>query len=804
MMDISETIKKFNSLKKIRLSDLIDIKFLQKLQDDFAKTTSIACLIIDENGPITKPSEFAEFCNKYIKASEIGDERCHICNTKWSNLAAKLGKPLIYKCHTGLIAFVIPIIVAGKHMATIIGGQVLIKAPNEQQFRNLAKEFGINEEDYISALKKVKIVPFKNIQLYTQLLFIVANSISEMAYKNYELKEKNEREAILVGITNKIRSSLDLEEIKNTIVTLVGNFFDADRVVIAYYDYNINNYVITEKSEYKSSDNVKTFVGVNFTGMPGFTEFIRNIHFQGKNIIFNDLEKYIDENNFQNTGIEKFYRDFGFVSSAAINMSYENTFLGDLVITFENKREITEDEIKFLKAIADQAGVAFHQAELYLTTKRQAEKEFELRNKAEKQAEREMLLISIIETVRKSLDADETKKKIVNIIGATLKADRCFILEYNKANDKFLIVNEEYLSSENILHYKGVDLNEHIPSLIAEFKKGKRLIINECGSILDGEKVDFQKDSFEDVKNAIEKYKVNSALVFPLFYSGEFLGDLVLHYVELQHEISDDEINFLDLISNQIALALYQAKLYQKVQLQAEREKISRNIIEILRSTLDKNMIQHLFVRNIGKYFNANRVFFAEFDKKTNEYFPIDGKSEYLSGPEEKSFARLNLSDKDFGGHIQPLLEKRELIIPNWQKYIEKNTKTPELMALYKEANVKSSYSFPVLYEGRIMGYFCVEFTNKTNELLDEDISRLRSICTQAGIALYQAELYLEAHELIATVQSRIKEPVDNIIKASKILSEQQLEKEKQQECLNRIIRCCNKLMELTKNISDG
>lgn len=1142
----------FNNRKKINLSDLIDIGFLQELQDDFAKTLGVASLTVDNNGPITKPSNFTNFCTRHIRANELGAQRCNKCDIEGGELAIKKGEPLIYKCHTGLTHFVIPIIIKGKHVASILGGQIATEKLDEEHFKKIAKELGIKKEhEYLKDLKKIKIVPEEKIKSAVKLLSLVANSISKIAHKNYELIEKNqreelteriiekirstldaedvkkyfiditqeyfdadrciftdydalnhkfipfrleklkspdikslvgvdleiefpefcaklkkgkdiiirdlektlsrknllgykavktlkeseaksdygllvkcreqivgiliihfikekkalshdefdflkvirehagtalcqselyeitkqqaERERVLRDVSNHIRNSLDLEETKQEIVTQIGQLFNADRVVIAYYDYKFNNYTITKNSEYRSSDKVKTFIDVDFVGTPGFAEYIRNTHFTGKDIIFNDLEKYLDENNLRNTGVEIFYRDFGFISSAAINMYYENTFLGDLVITFENKREITYDEIQFLKVIADQAGVAFHQAELYQTTKQQAEREFLIRNITEtirssldisrtkkriveivgktlnadrcfiteydkekdkflivedeytrseevvcykgsdsnitvpnfvaafkegksllinnkeifletenidfelerkalekldtkaafscplyyknellgvlsthyirehfitedeinliktianqiavaihqaklyqitqKLAKREMLLRNITETIRTSLNFDETKKKVVEIIGKTLKADRCFILEYNKANDKFLIINEEYLSSDNILPYNGVDVNEHIPSLAAEFKKGKRFILNEGGSSLNGDKVDLQGEGFENVRKAIEKYKVYSALVFPLFYSDEFLGDLVLHYVEVQHEIGDDEINFLNLVSDQISLALHQSKLYEKIQLQAERERISRNIIEILRSTLDKNMIEHLFVRNIGKYFNANRVFFSEFNSKCGKYMPISEQSEYLLSPEEKSFAGYDFSSAEMGNHIQPLLDKRELIIPNWEGYIEKTPPASELVALYKEANVKSSYSFPVLYEGSIMGYFCIEFTHKINELLEEDINRLRSICTQAGIAMYHAELYLEAQkalqekgEIIAKVKNGIEKPVDEILKTSKALSELECERDKQKEYLNNIINSCNQLLELTKDISD-
>jgi len=1145
-------IKMLNERKKITLSDLVDIDFLQGLQDNFAETMGVASITVDDNGPITKPSNFTDFCTNYIRASEIGSKKCNECDIEGGKLAMEKGEPVIYDCHAGLTHFIVPIIVAGKHIASILGGQISLTTPDEEHFKNVAKELGItSDEKYIEALKKIEIVSEAKIKTATKLLFMVANSISEIAHKNYDLinkntrelltgkivekirstldseeikkyfveiireyfdadrclfvdydkktgmflpfrleklkspdikslvgidtetnfpefcaklkrgksvivgdlektllrknllgykatetlknsevksdyglvvkcrdeivgiliihfiKEKNvlthdefdflkilrehagtalcqselylttkkqaEREQVLRDVSSRIRSSLDIEIIKHEIVYQIGKIFNADRVVIAYYDYKINNYVVTKEAEYRSSDNIKTLVDVDFTGIIGFSEYIRNLHFQGKDIIFNDLEKHLDENNIRTTCVENFYREFGFISSAAINIYHEDLFLGDLVITFENKRDFSEDEINFLKTIADQSGVAFSQSELYSLTKQQAEREALLRNITEtirstldidetkkiivetvgkalkadrcfiaeynkktdkfltvqdeylssddvisykgsdsnievphfvaafkrgksllindkeilidtdnqdfdiekeaikkleinsvftsplfyydellgalsihyirehfiaddeinliktianqvaiaihqaklykttqEQAERETLLRSVTDAIRNSLDIDETKKQIVEIIGKTLKADRCFIIEYNKTNDKFLIINEEYLSSDNILTYEGVDLNDNIPHLISAFKEGKRLIINESGAKLDNEPINIDGSEFEMERMAIEKYKVNSALVFPLYYTDEFLGDLVLHYVEKQHDIGDGEINFLNLIANQIALAFHQAKLYEKILLQAERERISRNIIEILRSTMDKTIIKHLFVKNIGKYFNADRVYFSEFDTKANKYLPVEEKAEYLSSPNEKSFVDYDLSGSIMGRHIQPLAEKREIIIPNWKGYIEKTSKNPEFIALYENANVQSSYGFPVLYEGRIMGAFCIEFTHKISELLDEDINRIRNICTQAGIALYHAELYLQAQEalqsrgdLIARVKSGIKEPVDNIIKTSKVLSELGLEHDKQLEYLSNIINSCNQLLELTKDISD-
>lgn len=1290
--------------KKIMLSDLIDIQFLQKLQDNFAETIGVASLTIDDNGPITKPSKFTDFCSKFIRANELGSERCNQCDIEGGKLAMDKGEPLIYECHTGLMHFVVPIIVAGQHIASILGGQFSTKTPDEEHFKEIADELGIKDKkNYIEDLRKIRIIPEEKVKAAAQLLFLVANAISDIAHKNYELikkdtreeltrkiiekirstlepreikkyfveticnyfnadrclfvdydkstnkfvpfeietlksnemtsilgvnleeefpefcaklkrgknivikdlektlsrknflkyksietlersgaksdygllvkygdeimgimimhfltkknvlahdefdflkvirdqagtalhqaslyqimknqaereiilrsiikkmrnsldikqiqheivneigmffnadgvriadyDEKNrnyivseeseyrssdkikswvgvsfkdipqfnekimdvhlsgndiifrdieeyldenhlrgddienfyrefgfvssvatniyhkdvyvgnfvitfghkrdfsnaeikflktladqagtafyqaklyaqekltaEKEKVLRDITNKIRSSLDIEEIKEGIVNQIGKLFNADRVSIAYYDYNINNYLITTKGEYRASDNVKTFVGIDFTGTPGFAEYIRDTHFKGKDIIFNDLECYLQENKLKTTSIEKFYKEFGFISSAAINIYYEDIFLGDLVVTFENQRDFSEDEISFLKIIADQSGVALHQAELYLTTKQLAE--------------REILLRQSIETIRSSIDIDDIENKFVTELGKRLDADRVFISRVHKNNGSFVpfLETSEYLSSPDVKSSAHIEV---------EKLKGYSDIFRNNGVIKFSKREDFI-DEYKDKidQNFLYEYDIKSGFAMPILYVNDVYGVLVIHYTKKKHYFTDNEINLIKILADQTGIALYQAKLYKTIKSQAEREsllrnitekirsslnideilsficeetakvfdiqrvaipnypdtknfekfiirkeyaaasdiklypnsedasktaafwgerlfksqevitfddiekldlpdyfkrvyssigvksnmgisirkgddvwgsvilsecrnarywtseekdllkaianqiyiainqaelyekekiaaereRISRNIIEILRSSIDKAVIKKLFVKNLGKFFIADRVFFSDYDPKIRMYLPVEEGSEYLSNPEEKSFVGYDWSNPDIKEHVQILLEKREIKIPDWAEYIRQNPNMSQgLQFLYVDSNVQSSYNFPVLYQDRIMGYFCIEFTRAVCKLSDEDINRIRSICSQAGIALYHAQIYMKAQaairsrrEAVGKFSNGIKIPVDNIISS------------------------CNQLLELTKDISNS
>jgi possible sensor histidine kinase len=61
-------------------------------------------------------------------------------------------------------------------------GQVLTEKPDEEKFRMYAKELGINEEKYIEALRKVKILPYERIEYIANFLYKISSKMSNFIY----------------------------------------------------------------------------------------------------------------------------------------------------------------------------------------------------------------------------------------------------------------------------------------------------------------------------------------------------------------------------------------------------------------------------------------------------------------------------------------------------------------------------------------------------------------------------------------------------------------------------------------------
>lgn len=584
--------------KNIKLSDVIDLKFLQELQDNFAKTLGVASIIFDSDGYITKPSNFSASCSKYIHVSPIGSKKCSDCTKKWEKIASEKGEPVIYSCNCGLTDFIVPIILNGSHVASIAGGQVLTNFPDEEHARKIAREFELNEDGYVEAIRSVRIIPYKQVELASKMLYTIANSISKLAHQNYELIKKNERDYLLRKTIEVIRSKFNAEEIKNYFVEIIRNYFDADRCFFVDYDKKTDK-ILPIRVEKLKSPKIKSLVGADVEkDVPEFS-FRQK---KGKNIIIKDVEKTlsrIKSNN--NKSLEKTHQD-DTKSDYGLPVKYKDELLGGLVIHFIDKKKVlTQDEYDFLKALGDQVGIALYQNWLY--------------EKERKTAERETILRRIIEATRSSYDIKTVKQNIVNQLGQSFDADRCYFRAYDRIQDKFFPPDVEYLSSPSIKSLLDVEPNQ----------EGLKYFSNELRARSKG----FYPvvASAEFVKNTpLEKYmkvsEIEADYAMPIIDDEEGFTWLVLHYVNEDPKFDDDYKKLLETITFHVDTSLKQMKLYNRAKKQIEREKAILNNLPFIAWLKDDE----------SRYLNVNEPYAKFCGRKVEEMI---GKNDCDVQPEE-------------------------------------------------------------------------------------------------------------------------------------------------------------------------
>lgn len=186
-------------ISNITLLDVIERQTLQSLQDAFAEATGMAALATDSTGSVTHLSNPTEFCMSLTRKSSIGCERCNKCDLQGGSDASRTGRPAVYFCHGGLVDFAAPIIVNGRHIGSLIGGQVLTEEPDDAKFRRIASEIGVDPEKYVRAVHKVPIVPKSRIDAAANLLYQMANALSDVGYQRALAQEQSEKASAIVA-----------------------------------------------------------------------------------------------------------------------------------------------------------------------------------------------------------------------------------------------------------------------------------------------------------------------------------------------------------------------------------------------------------------------------------------------------------------------------------------------------------------------------------------------------------------------------------------------------------------------------
>ncbi|MCM1191491.1 MAG: PocR ligand-binding domain-containing protein [Butyrivibrio sp.] len=202
----------------LHLTDLISVETLQRVQDAFSAMTGMAALTTDADGvPVTKGSNFTDFCMKYARQSKDGHIRCEQCDKFGAEDSWKEGGPTTYYCHAGLIDYAAPILADGQMVGSFIGGQVLTEPPKKEQIFKIAWDLGVRPQDLWEAAQKVRILEKKEIDKAAEFLFIVANVLSDMAYGQYrsiqgtrEIERANNMKSdFLANMSHEIRTPMN-------------------------------------------------------------------------------------------------------------------------------------------------------------------------------------------------------------------------------------------------------------------------------------------------------------------------------------------------------------------------------------------------------------------------------------------------------------------------------------------------------------------------------------------------------------------------------------------------------------------
>ncbi len=376
-----------------------------------------------------------------------------------------------------------------------------------------------------------------------------AEDITDRKLAEIQVQQQAKHQSLISSISRRIRASLNLEEILNTTVAEIHQVLQSDRVLVCQIYADRTRAIIAESVS------------------PRFASILDNIYFE-ETLSEEMYDSYLHGEIYSLEDIEtgfvppcllEFIQELEVKAKLDIPIIQDRQLWGLLIVhQCDRPRHWQEWEIDLLQQLSSQFAIAIQQASVY----QQLQLELRDRQRAEQlirqQAVRESLLHDLMQRIRQSLDLHTIFDTATLEIHQFLQADRVGIFQFTP-NTNF---NDGKFVAESVVdEFDSVITSElHEDRFGGEYAESYRL---------------GRFQAVDDIYNAgltpchidiLSIFQIRANLVVPLLNGNDLWGLLCIHQCSAPRHWEAEEVSLVHQISNQLAIAIQQASLYQQVQ----------------------------------------------------------------------------------------------------------------------------------------------------------------------------------------------------------------------------------------------
>jgi diguanylate cyclase (GGDEF)-like protein/PAS domain S-box-containing protein len=177
-------------MSEYRLSDLLDMSIIQKLADSNFNANGLQMSIADAiDGSILVTAGWPGICTFFHRVNARSLEQCRISDNLVNDHLDK--EVYQYRCNNGIWHIAMPIIVSGRHLATLFltqfwfDGEVI----DREYFINQAHEFGFDLDSYLEALDRMPVFSNEKVEYIVDYDKTLVRFISDLAEQSLRVIE---------------------------------------------------------------------------------------------------------------------------------------------------------------------------------------------------------------------------------------------------------------------------------------------------------------------------------------------------------------------------------------------------------------------------------------------------------------------------------------------------------------------------------------------------------------------------------------------------------------------------------------
>ncbi len=397
-----------------------------------------------------------------------------------------------------------------------------------------------------------RIVPEFNTEGEVTSVLVVARDITALKQAQQTLLQQAEHERILRRITQDIREFLDVEQVLNTAVHDIHQLLQVDRALIYRFRPDWSGDMIAESV----GEPWRSVLGSHIDD-PCFRENLVESYRQGKISCIHDIEQA----ELPACHVE-LLANFNVRANLVLPIVAQDTLWGLLCVHYCDQPHNWQDwEVEIVQQITEQLAIAIQQSELHQKIQQWAntlEQQVQERTaEIQRALDLDAMLQRITDRVRDSLDEDQILETVVQELGQVLDLECCDTGIYS-ADHTTSTITHEFTQSQQLA--KGTTFaiaNAHHYDIYATLFQGKAILF--CDLI----PCPFRA-----------KYQHLTTLACPILDDQQVLGDLWLYR---QASFTPAEVQLVQQVANQCAIALRQSRLYQAAQTQVvELERLNQ------------------------------------------------------------------------------------------------------------------------------------------------------------------------------------------------------------------------------------